>query len=373
MTARLSDREVYAALREHLVERGPSEVTRADPAEIAAVLRRSEPADGLSTTAKALTLHEAWCGYGPLHAVVLRPGLTDVVVNGPDETWVEAGSGLERVDVAWRDEAQVREFAASLASRCGRRLDDARPFVDATLPDGVRLHAVIPPVAVGNTLVSLRFPPSRTWTVEELLTAGSMTAGEADFLVAAVRSRRNIVVSGSTGSGKTTLASALLSEVGATERVLLVEDTPELKPLGAHVVRLTTRHANAEGAGEVTLRNALRQALRMRPDRLVVGEVRGPEIQDVLLALNTGHAGMVTTLHANSVEDVPSRVVALGATAGMTADAAMAQFLPAVDVVVHMERTASGRRIAAIGETCDQAPFVRRVTDAAASPQEASR
>jgi pilus assembly protein CpaF len=283
-------------------------------------------------------------GAGPLEPLLAAPDVTDVLVNGPEEVWVDRGAGLERADVRFADAAAVRRLAQRLATAAGRRLDDARPWVDARLPDGTRLHAVLSPVAIGGPCLSLRVVRTRAFTLEELIAAGSMDTGTARLLRVVLDARLSFVVSGGTGSGKTTLLSCLLGLVDPDERIVLAEDSAELRPRHPHVVRLETRPANQEGIGQVTLRDLVRQALRMRPDRLVVGEVRGPEVLDLLAALNTGHEGGCGTVHANAASDVPARLEALGSTAGLDRAALHSQLAAALSVVVHLVRDRSGRR-----------------------------
>ena len=235
------------------------------------------------------------------------PDTCDVLVNGPHEVWVDRGRGLERTDAVFADEAAVRRFAQRAATIAGRRLDDASPMVDVRMPDGIRLHAVLPPISPVGTVVSIRVGRRRSFTLAELASVGTVTRAMGDALTALVHSRRAFLVTGGTGSGKTTLLATLLGLVHAHERIVLVEDSGELRPDCAHVVRLEARPPNVEGAGEVTLRDLVRQALRMRPDRLVVGEVRGAEVVDLLAALNTGHDGGCGTVHANASTDVPAR------------------------------------------------------------------
>ncbi len=289
-------------------------------------------------------LRSEMVGAGLLEPLLAEPGVTDVLVNGPDEVWVDRGSGLERTGIRFRDAAAVRRLAQRLATTAGRRLDDARPWVDARLPDGTRLHAVLPPVAIGAPCLSLRVVRTRAFTLAELVEAGSVDAELARLLRAVVDARLSFLVSGGTGCGKTTLLSTLLGLVGTGERIVLAEDSAELRPEHPHVVRLETRPANQEGVGTVTLRDLVRQALRMRPDRLVVGEVRGPEVLDLLAALNTGHEGGCGTVHANAACDVPARLEALGSTAGLGRAALHSQLAAALSVVVHLARDRWGRR-----------------------------
>jgi pilus assembly protein CpaF len=248
------------------------------------------------------------------------------------------------VPVRFPDEAAVRRLAQRLAATAGRRLDDASPYVDARLGDGTRFHAVLAPVAGPGTLVSLRVPARRAFSVDDLVVAGFVTEAGARLLRGVVDARLAFLVTGGTGTGKTTLLATLLAAMPARERIVVVEDAAELRPEHPHLVTLEARPANLEGAGGVSLRTLVRQALRMRPDRLVVGEVRGGEIVDLLAALNTGHEGGCGTLHANSVADVPSRVEALALAAGLPREAAHSQFAAAVDLVLHLGRRPDGTR-----------------------------
>jgi pilus assembly protein CpaF len=236
---------------------------------------------------------DEFAGAGPLEALLRIPGVTDVLVNGPEQVWLDRGAGLERAAVRFPDDDAVRRLAVRLAAAAGRRLDDAAPWVDVGLPDGTRLHAVLPPVSSTGTCLSLRVLRRSVHTLADLASLGTLPGASEELLRTVVRRRLAFLVTGGTGSGKTTLLSALLGEVDPGERIVLCEDASELTPAHPHLVRLLTRPANVEGAGAVTLRDLVRQALRMRPDRLVVGEVRGPEMADLLAALNTGHDGGV--------------------------------------------------------------------------------
>jgi pilus assembly protein CpaF len=296
---------------------------------------------GLSDLASSLSADLR--GFGPLEPFMSDPAVTDVVVNGASEVWVERGDGLTLTRVRFRDDASVRRLAQRLASSCGARLDDACPFVDASLGDGVRLHALLPPL-VDRISVSIRVPRHRAWTLEQLATSGMVSPDTCDLLRGLVRDRHAFLVSGGTGSGKTTLLNALLGEVAPAERIVIVEDTRELSPKHPHVVRLQTRAPNIEGAGAVTMQGLVRQTLRMRPDRLVVGEVRGSEVTDLLTAFNTGHRGGCGTLHANSAPDVLPRLEALAALGGMSRAALQRLVAAALQCVVHLERDYAGRR-----------------------------
>jgi pilus assembly protein CpaF len=282
-------------------------------------------------------------GAGPLEELLATAGVTDVLVNAPDQVWLDRGAGLERAPVRFDSDAAVRRLATRLAAQAGRRLDDAAPFVDAVLPDGSRLHAILPPLVAHPTL-SLRVLARRSLALPELVALGALPGGLADLLATLVQARLTLLISGGTGSGKTTLLAALLATVSPSERIITIEDTAELAVRHQHVVALLARSANVEGAGAVELRELVRQALRMRADRLVVGEFRGAEIVELLAALNTGHAGGAATVHANSVGDVAARLVALAALGGMPPDTLAAQAASALDVLVHIRRDRDGRR-----------------------------
>ncbi len=328
--------DLLDAVRERLA-REPGELT---PHRVAVALREAGRPVGDATV---LTVYEALrrevVGAGPLEPLLRTPNVTDVLVNGAREVYLDRGGGLELTDVCFADDAAVRRLAQRLAAVGGRRLDDATPYVDLRLADGTRLHAVLAPVARPGTVISLRVPRSGGFALDELV------EGEvADVVRLVIEARLAFLVSGGTGSGKTTLLAAMLGEVDPGERLVVVEDATELRPAHPHVVGLEARPPNIEGAGAIDLRTLVRQALRMRPDRLVVGEVRGAEVVDLLAAMNTGHDGGCGTLHANSALDVPARVEALALAAGLDRAAAHSQFASAVDVVLHLTRGREGRR-----------------------------
>ena len=301
-------------------------------------------------------------GAGPLEPLLADPQVTDVLVNSGSGVWVDRGDGLSRTDCQVGDEAAVRRLAVRLAGIAGRRLDDTCPYVDGLLPGGVRLHAVLPPIAVEGSHISLRVPRQMAPSLVELGRWGMFGAGWLRVLQALVRRRCSFVVTGGTGTGKTTLLGALLGEVDVRERLVIVEDVRELAVLHPHVVRLQSRPANVEGRGEIGLTALVRQSLRMRPDRLVVGEVRGAEVREMLAALNTGHEGGCGTVHANTAADVVARFEALGALAGLDPMAVHSQLLSAVQVVVHLRRS-SGHRfvdtVAVLSRRPDGRPVVR--------------
>lgn len=282
-------------------------------------------------------------GAGPLQPLLDDPAVTDVLVNGADAVWVDRGDGLERAAVRFRDDDAVRALAVRLAAAAGRRLDAAMPFVDAQLAAGVRLHAALAPLAAPGTCISLRARRRGGFA----LTTFCPDVAVEEVLVACVAARLALIVSGGTGTGKTTLLDALLSHVDPRERIVIVEDAGELAPVLPHVVRLAARPPNVEGAGGIDLRQLVREALRMRPDRIVVGEVRGAEISDLMLALNTGHDGGATTVHANGAHEVPARLEALGALADLSRAAVHSQMAAALDVVIHLVR-GDARHVAAV-------------------------
>lgn len=301
-------------------------------------------------------LRQDLAGAGILDPLLRMERVTDVLVTAPDKVWFDRGNGLELSAVQFADDEAVRRLAVRLAASCGRRLDDAQPYTDGFLPVGairaghsVRVHALLAPPAGAHCQISLRVLHQATTTLPDLVANGSVPADIAETLRQIVNKPLSFLVTGGTGTGKTTLLSALLGEVPATERLICIEDTAELEPQHPHVVKLVSRPANVEGAGQITQQDLLRQALRMRPDRIIVGEIRGAEVSDLLAALNTGHDGGAGTIHANSPAEIPARMEALGAMANMDRASVHAQLAAAVNVVLSMERRAGRRRLAAIG------------------------
>jgi pilus assembly protein CpaF len=328
----------------------PTVVAAAIRAESGGVLGDTEVLSSLRVLETELT------GAGVLEPLLRADGTTDVLVTSPEDVWVDDGNGLRRSGIRFADEAAVRRLAQRLAAVAGRRLDDAQPWVDGQLSGigggrfSVRLHAVLPPVAAGGTCLSLRVLRPAVQDLAALTAAGAIGSQARELIDGIIAARLAFLVSGGTGAGKTTLLSAALGAVPAGERIICVEDAPELAPRHPHLVRLVARGANVEGAGEITLRQLVRQALRMRPDRIVVGEVRGAEVVDLLAALNTGHDGGAGTVHANSPAEVPARLEALAAVGGLDRGALHSQLAAAVQVVVHVGRGPSGRRVEEIAQ-----------------------
>lgn len=303
---------------------------------------------GDGVRAEQRRLESGLLGLGELAEAVADPGVTDVLVNGDGRVWVDRGGGVEASSVCL-SVAQARSLAVRLAGLAGRRLDDAQPWVDGLLPGGTRLHAILPPLVAGGAHISLRIPRVSPRGLEGLVAIGGLSAGSVPLVRRILERRLTFVVVGGTGTGKTTLAAGLLAACPADDRIVVVEDVRELAPGHPHVVHLQGRSANVEGVGGVNLVDLVRQALRMRPDRLVVGEVRGPEVRELLSAFNTGHRGGGGTVHANSIADLPARFEALGALASMSARAVRTQLLGGVHVVFGMDRHGSIRRLSDIG------------------------
>jgi len=328
----------------------PNVVAAAIRAESGGVLGDTEVLTNLRMLQTELT------GVGILEPLLCDEGTTDVLVTAPDAVWVDDGKGLRLSSIRFADEDAVRRLAQRLALAVGRRLDEAQPWVDGHLTGvgaarvTVRLHAVLAPIAFGGTCISLRVLRPATQDLPTLARAGAIAPEAAGLLHAVIAARLAFLVSGGTGAGKTTLLSAMLGAVPGGERIICVEDAAELEPRHPHLVKLVARCANVEGVGEVTVRDLVRQALRMRPDRIVVGEVRGPEVVDLLAALNTGHDGGAGTVHANNPAEVPARMEALASLGGLGRAALHSQLAAAVQVVLHVGREQGGqRRLTEIG------------------------
>lgn len=286
--------------------------------------------------------------FSVLSSLVSDAAVTDVFVNGDGSVWVDRGSGLRREPLRL-EPAPLRQLAVRLVGLGGRHIDEASPCVDARLHDGIRVHAVLPPISPAGTLLSIRLPRVGVLRLDDLDAAGFFSAVPVESITDLVTRRENLLITGAAGSGKTTLLSAILSAADPAERMIAIEDVAELRVEHPQFVSLESRQANLEGTGEVGLTRLVREALRMRPDRLVLGECRGAEIRELLAALNTGHDGGAGTLHANSLDDVPARLEALGALAGMTPDAVARQTVSAIGTVLHVERAGGTRRLAQVG------------------------
>ncbi len=287
--------------------------------------------------------------FGPLAALIADPSVTDIFVNGTSQVWVDRGTGLVTAPVLRLDDSGLRELAVRLVAAGGRHIDEANPCVDTRLDDGIRVHAVLAPISPAGTVLSIRIPNRTVLTLEDLDRQGFFERVPRSALCGLVARRANLLITGAGGSGKTTLLSALLGEAAPTERIIAIEDVAELRVQHPHFVGLEVRQANLEGAGALGLARLLREALRMRPDRLVLGECRGAEIRELLGALNTGHDGGAGTLHANSLNDVPARLEALGALAGLSPEATARQAVSAIGAVLHVERVDGIRRLAQQG------------------------
>ena len=340
------------SLIDRVRERLASESSQLRPQTVAAAIR-AESGGVLGDTemlSNLRVLQTELTGAGLLEPLLCAPGTTDVLVTAPDAVWVDEGTGLRRSVIRFADEAAVRRLAQRLAVAAGRRLDDAQPWVDGQLRGigtgefTVRLHAILPPIAADGTCLSLRVLRPATQDLAALTAAGAIAPLAAALLDEVIAARLAFLISGGTGAGKTSLLAAMLGAVDARERLVCVEDAAELQPRHPHLIRLVARTANVEGAGEIGLRDLVRQALRMRPDRLVVGEVRGAEVIDLLSALNTGHDGGAGTVHANSPAEVPARLEALVGLGGLDRAALHSQLAAALQVVLHVARDRSGRR-----------------------------
>lgn len=324
---------LLAGVREDLV-RSPGAV---DVPRIARVLRAQGRVLGAAATLELTArVRDHVDGLGPLQGLV-APGVTDLLVNDDGTVWVDDSGGLRPAGLRLTS-GEARDLAVRLATSGGRRLDDAVPWADAHLPSGIRFHAVLPPLSPGGAILSLRLPSRDRLDLDDLERLGALTPAVREVLRALVRSRVPFLVTGGTGTGKSTLLAAMLHEALPQERIVVVEDVLELAVDHPHVVHLQSRHANSEGAGAVDLTALVRQSLRMRPDRIVLGECRGEEIRELLQALNTGHDGGCGTVHANTAADVPARLEALGALGGLDRGALAAQVASALEVVVHLGR-----------------------------------
>jgi len=363
MTVDVTERHVEslaAELRHRLLERRRADAAAGRPTEQGLEAAVAELVDDhaapLSSArrerVRELILREA-VGLGPLEELLADPRVEEVMVNGPDRVYVERGGRIEPTRIAFESEGALRDSIERILAPLGRRVDELSPMADARLADGSRVNVIIPPLAVDGPALSIRRFTALRPDPDELVASGTLTADLREVLAGAVRERRSLLVSGGTGSGKMTLLNALSSYIDPLERVVTIEDAAELRLRQPHVVRLESRPASVEGRGEVTIRDLLRNALRMRPDRIVIGEVRGPEALDLLTALNTGHDGALSTVHANSPEDALRRMetLALMAGIGLPHAAIHDQVRCGIELVVHLVRDCEGaRRVVALGE-----------------------
>jgi pilus assembly protein CpaF len=314
-------------------------------------------------------------GYGPLERFLADDTVTEIMVNGPDHVYVERGGKLERAGARFVDDAHLMRIIDKIVSQVGRRVDEASPMVDARLPDGSRVNAIIPPLALTGPTLTIRKFSRDPYTINDLISFGSVSARAAQFLGACVKGKLNVLISGGTGTGKTTTLNAISAYIPGDERIVTIEDAAELQLQQEHVITLESRPPNIEGSGEVKIRELVRNALRMRPDRIIVGEVRGPETLDMLQAMNTGHEGSLTTIHANSPRDALARLETLVLTAGVELPhrAIREQIASAFDVLVQIVRLVDGsRRISHIAEVVGMESEVVTLQDifVAAPPEE---
>lgn len=324
------EREVRAAL---------DRILRREDVHVSPIERRAFVTEMISET----------LGYGPLDAVLADPEVSEVMCNGFDDIWVERGGRLEQLDVAFSDDHHYRKVIERIVARVGRRVDEASPMVDARLPDGSRVNVIVPPLALRGAALTIRRFASDAITAMDLVERGTYTSELVELLDACVRGRLNLVVAGGTGTGKTTNLNVMSSFIPDGERIVTIEDAAELQLQQRHVVSLEARPANVEGRGEVRIRDLVRNALRMRPDRIIVGECRGPEALDMLQAMNTGHEGSMTTVHANSPRDVLARLETMVLMAGfdLPVRAIREQIAAAIDLIVQVDRRPDGRRVVA--------------------------
>jgi pilus assembly protein CpaF len=301
----------------------------------------------------ALELANDILGHGPLERLLEDETVTEIMVNGPFDIWVEQGGRLHETTVRFNDESHLRRIINKMVAQVGRRIDEGSPMVDARLPDGSRVNAVIPPLSLSGPLVTIRKFSKRRLTLDDMIKLGTLTSETVEFLQRCIRAELNMLISGGTGSGKTTLLNALSTAIPDSERIVTIEDAAELRLNQRHVLRLESRPRNLEGEGEVPIRQLVRNSLRMRPDRIVVGEVRGAEALDMLQAMNTGHDGSLSTVHSNTARDALSRIETMVLMAGidLPVRAIRQQVASALDAVIHLERLEDGsRRVTAIAE-----------------------
>ena len=343
------------AVIDRLVERVLDDDVPLERGAVERAVRRMLPGEApLAPPGVAVEVADALVGLGPLEPLLTDPRVSDILVNADGSVWVERAGSLQTAPVRFTEPAAVVAAVQRVIAPLGLRLDRASPAVDARLPDGSRLHAIIPPASVDGPVVAIRRFTAAVEDLDGLVAAGAADAAAVEMLRAAVTGRRNLLVSGGTGSGKTTLLNILTGAIPDGDRVVVIEDSAELQPIG-HMVRLEARPPNTEGAGEITLRTLVRHALRLRPDRIIIGEVRGPEALDMIQAINTGHAGSMSTVHANGPDEAMWRLetLAMSAPGGLVAETIRQQLWSALDVVVQLERAGGPRRLVSVSEVVD--------------------
>jgi pilus assembly protein CpaF len=292
-------------------------------------------------------------GHGPLEGPLADESVTEIMINGPYDVWIERQGRLHQTSISFSDESHLRRIINKIVAQIGRRIDESSPMVDARLPDGSRVNAVLPPLSLSGPLVTIRKFGSKRWDLNDLIRMGTLTRETVDFLNQCVKAELNILISGGTGSGKTTLLNAMSTAVPDEQRIITIEDAAELRLNQTHVLRLESRPKNIEGEGEIAIRELVRNSLRMRPDRIIVGEVRGAEALDMLQAMNTGHDGSLCTVHANAPRDALARIETMVLMAGydLPVRAIRHQVASALDLIVHLERLQDGsRKVTAITE-----------------------
>ena len=332
----------------------PGRDARARAWRRSAIACRQRPGSRATTATRlANEIADDILGYGPLERLLGDDSITEIMVNGPSEIWIERQGRLYETTVRFTDDSHLRRIINKIVAQIGRRIDESSPMVDARLPDGSRVNAIIPPLSLSGPLMTIRKFSRKRLTLEDMSNLGTLSPGTVEFLRLCVRAELNIMVSGGTGSGKTTLLNALSSAIPEADRIVTIEDAAELQLHQRHVLRLESRPPNIEGEGAVPIRELLRNSLRMRPDRIIVGEIRGAEALDMLQAMNTGHEGSLSTLHANTPRDALSRIETMVLMAGydLPVKAIRQQVASALDMVVHLERLQDGtRRVTAVTE-----------------------
>lgn len=342
-------------VNEKLLERVKSQLATAGNVltdiEISQALRNSGALEsGAELIALARNIRSALVGYGPLETIMQRTDITDVLIHGDGRVFIDSAAGLTFVGKLFSDATSVRSYAQRLAMQAGRRLDDAQPYVDAKLADGNRMHALLPPIAVGGPQLSIRIPSRKPFSFTELIAQQCLTLTAAADLTELIKNRDSFLVIGATGAGKTSLLASLLGAVAPTERMVVVEESTELRIDHPHLVQLEAKSATADGVGAIGMSELVRQTLRMRPDRIVIGEIRGAEVLELLLAINTGHSGSAATLHANSAIEVPARIAALGLLAGISPDLSGQWLLHGISKIIQIKKISGLRVVTAIAE-----------------------